>query len=388
MAIELITGLPGNAKTLLALERVIKRSSSENRPVYYAGVNGLVQDDPRLLGIPWTEFDALKWHEVVPTGAIIFIDEGQQIFRSRSMGAVPPKHVTELETHRHKGLDFVITTQHPSLVDPAIRKLTQVHIHMVRISGFQMSTMHMWSSGVRDNCDKPGGRKDSEKTKWAFNKSLYGVYKSADVHTMKAKIPGRAKFLAALVVVFGLMIWWMVGFMAKKTGAAESAQVASSSSSSTPNPFTPGQVQPVGSVHAAFDPVQDARRYVQQETPRVVGLVHTAPKYDEITKPTRAPVPAACIQIGSLSSGKTPGCKCYSQSGTPMPVEYNMCISIANNGYFLDFNPEGGGGRALEGQQGAAAAPGRDVVASVAPSQVLSFAHVPEPSRVTGRPAR
>ena len=51
MAIELITGLPGNAKTLHALGRAIERSSSEQRPVYYAGLKGFNPDDPRLKGI-------------------------------------------------------------------------------------------------------------------------------------------------------------------------------------------------------------------------------------------------------------------------------------------------------------------------------------------------
>jgi zona occludens toxin len=144
MPIELITGLPGNAKTLYGIQSTIKRAKEENRPVYYDGIKELIEDDPRLEGTTWTKFDAAKWHEVVPSGSLIFIDEAQKIFRARNMGATPPIYVTELEEHRHKGIDFVMTTQHPRLIDPAIKVLTQTHKHMVRVSGFEMFT-----SGIR-----------------------------------------------------------------------------------------------------------------------------------------------------------------------------------------------------------------------------------------------
>ena len=98
---------------------------------------------------------------------------------------------------------------------------------------------------------------------------------------------------------------------------------------------------PARDARLPVDPLQDAQQYVYRETPRVAGLPHTAPKYDELTTPDRVPVPAACIQIGAVSSGKTPRCKCYTQQGTPMDVDYNMCISIAQNGYFRDFDPDG-----------------------------------------------
>lgn len=337
MAIELITGLPGNAKTLHALELVINRSAAENRPVFYAGLKEFQEDDPRLKGICWTEFDPLTWHENVPSGAICLIDESQKFFRSRSLGAVPPKYVTELEEHRHKGLDFYLITQHPSFVDPAVRKLTQHHRHMMRIFGMEASTIHFWPTGVKENCEKAGSRSDSEKSKWGFKKELYGLYKSADVHTMKRRIPGRIKMLGVLALLMGGVFWYMSGFIAKKTGITSDPATASSSA---PASVSQSMAQPAGSVQAAFDPVADARHYVQQETPRVVGLPHTAPKYDQLTVPTRVPVPNICIQIGSVSSGKTPRCKCYTQQGTPMEIEYNMCINIARNGFFRDFDPD------------------------------------------------
>lgn len=350
MAITLTTGLPGNAKTLNVIELVIKQSTEEQRPVFYAGLKEFLKDDPRLNGVTWTEFDPLTWHETLPSGAIALIDEGQKFFRNRSLGTVPPKYVTELEEHRHKGLDFHIITQHPSFIDPAVRKLTQTHRHMMRIFGMEASTIHVWPTGVKENCEKAGSRNDSEKTRWAFNKALYGLYKSADVHTVKRRIPGRIKMLGVLAVLLGGAVWYMADFIGKKTGVVESSPAVAGQVAAMP--VVSGGVQPAGSVHASFDPMEDARQFVQRETPRIAGLPHTAPKYDPLTVPTRVPVPAACIQIGSLSSGKAPRCKCYTQKGTPMDVEYNMCISIAQNGYFLDFDPEQGREAERRAEQG------------------------------------
>jgi zona occludens toxin len=359
--IDLLTGLPGNAKTLHGLELWIDRAAAENRTVYYSGLKDFKVDDPRLKGTQWVEFDPLKWHTDVPSGALVFIDEGQKIFRNRSLGSIPPLHVTELEEHRHKGLDFLIITQHPSLIDPAIRRLTQTHRHMVRIFGLEASTVHKWN-GCKDNCDK--ARADSEKTKWAFSKSLYGLYKSADAHTMKRSIPFRAKLLLVLPFVFALCAWYVYSVVTKKQ-AVSSAPVVSQAQ------LAPGVVAGV----KVFDPIADARSYVYQSTPRLVGLPQTAPKYDELTKPVRVPVPAACIQRGDIQRGEAT-CKCLTQQGTPMDVAFNMCIEFARNGWFQEFDADKDRAAVAKTAQSAAVipdSPAGGVARSSGGSQVLSF---------------
>ena len=330
--IELITGLPGNAKTLYTIGEVKKRAELENRSVYYAGIKELQLD--------WTEIDPLKWNEVVPSGAIIVIDECQKIFRNRSMGSQPPKYVSDLEEHRHKGLDFYLITQHPSLIDPAIRRLTQVHKHLIRIFGMEASTVHKWN-GCTDNPDKAPSRKDSEKVRWAFDKSLYGVYKSADEHTMRRSIPLRLKLLLLVPVLIALAFWLVYKLTVGKVVPGEHAAghkpvagVPQSGAARRPYPAVDAVQDGLPPRAVPFDPVADAERFVQQSTPRVEGLAYTAPKYDAITVPSRAPVPAACVQRGA-------DCKCWSQQATPLDVTYNMCLGFARNGYFQEFDADG-----------------------------------------------
>lgn len=388
MPIELITGLPGNAKTLYALQNLIARAKAEQRPVYYNGLKEFLSDDDRLQGTTWIEFDAAMWHEVVPSGALILIDEAQKIFRARNMGAAPPKYVTELEEHRHRGVDFVMITQHPRLIDPAVRVLTQTHKHMVRVWGAEMSTVHRWDS-IKEQCDKPASRSDSQKEKWAFAKKLYGLYKSADEHTIKRRIPARVKMLVGLAVVFIALAAYFTMFINSKV-AGSSPPVAAQVS-----PLGAGQVN-VDQVATlapdrrgrASDPMEDLQEYAWRDTPRVSGLPHTAPKYDAITAPVRAPVPAMCIQIGSADSDKGIQCRCYTQQATRMDIEFNMCIEIARNGWFKDFDADPQRQAQQVASQGPAVLSAHPDVAQGPIGQVLSFPSVPDPPRVQGRPMK
>lgn len=325
MAIELITGLPGNAKTLYTIGYVKAWAERENRPVFYHGIPELTLD--------WQLIEPTEWAKC-PPGSIVVIDEAQKIFRNRSLGAMPPQYVQDLETHRHKGIDLVFITQHPTLIDPAVRKLTQKHRHLVRMFGMEVSTVHTWHS-VRDNCDKPVARKDSEKQRWAFDKSIYKLYKSAEVHTVKRSIPLRAKLLVMVpLAVFGAG-WFVYATLVKpKTDRAVDVPVAAAAVSAGAG--SPGRMR--DRPGRDIDPLQDAKEYAFMNTPRIDGLTHTAPKYDEITKPVRAPVPAMCIQRGGASSQTT--CKCYTQQGTPMDVNLTMCLGFARNGWFQDFDAD------------------------------------------------
>lgn len=315
--IELITGLPGNGKTLFTISQVKAQAERENRAVYYHGI-------PELT-LPWEKLDDPKNWAAVPPGAIVVIDEAQKTFRNRSLGSVPPEFVTQLETHRHLGIDLVLITQHPSLIDPAVRRLSGRHRHMVRVWGMEASTVHKWDS-VKDNCDK--SRADSEKTKWAFDKKVYSLYKSAEQHTMKRSIPGRVKLLMLLPVLLLACGWYVWQTVTKKPAVVPPKSVAGTVAYDSQGvPLVAAPAVP------KFDPVADARSYIEQQTPRIAGLPQTAPKYDELTKPVRVPVPAACIQRGE-------GCKCYTQQGTPMDVQYNMCLGFARNGWFQEFDAD------------------------------------------------
>lgn len=316
--IELITGLPGNGKTLYALQRVRERAEREGRPVFYARVSGLT--------LPWTLIDPYDWMSA-PAGAIIVIDECQQsadpsdpkaptLFGVRPRGAPVPPWAAALETHRHKGVDLVLITQDPMLLDAHDRKLVQTHWHVVRTFGLQRATVHEFN-GARPNVAQ--SRSGSIRHEWRYPREAYGWYRSAELHTAKARVPMRIWLLLALPFIIGGIAWvawakFLDPHRSDKAAPAAAAQGPMASASAAP---------------AAQREVRLSKaEYLEQFVPRVAGLAYTAPVYDEATKPVQAPYPAACIANDKR-------CQCYTQQGTRLELPADLCRSVAEGGFFV-----------------------------------------------------
>jgi zona occludens toxin len=323
--ITLLTGLPGNGKTLFALYAIKAKAEKETREVYYHNITNLT--------LPWTVFDPTKWMDL-PHGCIIVIDEAQDVFPKKPNGAALPDYYNELAKHRHRGFDIFLITQHPTLLDNFVRRLVGQHYHSIRKFGLERSTIYEWSA-ANPSPELASSQKNAVTLKWAYPKEVYTYYKSAEVHTVKRSIPMKL-ILAALFIVAVLGAGYYALDAFQKRGKVEK------------QPAQVGQVvQPGGSVVSAngmqgpgkappFDALADAKNFVAMSTPRIEGLPQTAPKYDERTRPVRVPVPAACIQHGKGGVE----CKCFSQQGTAMDVGLNMCISFARNGFFQDFDAD------------------------------------------------
>ena len=82
--------------------------------------------------------------------------------------------------------------------------------------------------------------------------------------------------------------------------------------------------------HGNQNKEDDPNFWYVQNTPRISTLPHTAPKYDKVTDPVTAPIPAACIASRSK-------CICYSQQGTKLATDEMFCRQVAANGFFVDF---------------------------------------------------
>lgn len=317
--IILITGLPGNGKTLYTIWHVKELAEKEGRPVYYSGI-------PELAIPSWTEIDeeqARKWYEL-PAGAIIVIDEAQRIFRPRAGRGDPPAHVAQLETHRHNGHDLYLVTQHPALIDQNVRRLSGLHRHIQRRFGMQSATIHEWGE-VHMDCERR--RDDSSKTSWKYPKNVFSLYKSAQVHTHKIHLPKQVYYIfigIALVLSIGVY-FWSVYFSDKpkpeQSVSASQVPVQSQSQAQLVPQFGGNEKKPM---------TKD--EYIASLTPRIPDFPHTAPRYDQITQPIDAPYPVGCYTIGNK-------CKCVSQQGTPIKTSLETCQNIVQNGYFKDWLP-------------------------------------------------
>lgn len=307
MTIELQTGLPGNGKTLFTLDRIEEIRKKTGRPVFYSGIPIYPEKLPE-----WTELeDPKKWFECPPE-SIIVIDEAQRIFRPRASGSAVPEYEARLETHRHGGIDLVLLTQRPGLVSLNVRELCGKHLHIVRTFGMNRGTVHEWQECKLNT----QARKDSIKHLYTYNKKVFTWYKSAEAHTYKANIPMKVWLLGAIIVGLPIGIYFI-------------SQHLKSIHEPTPLPgknmFSPGESAKGG------PPVEarvEKKDWVEQFRPRVAGLHYTAPVYDDVTKPVRAPIPAACVEMGSR-------CKCYTQQATLLDVPPDLCRGIVAGGFFV-----------------------------------------------------
>lgn len=308
--IHLITGKTGNGKSLYAISEIEKRAKLENRLVYYNGIPELKLD--------WVQFDNARDWATLPSGAIIVIDEARAAFPVRPNGSAVPAYVAAFELHRKQGHDIYILTQQPSFIDSHVRKLTDVHYHLMRKFGKEESVVHKFFT-CKEDADK--NRTGSITSDFVYPKQNYAVYKSADLHTIKPDVPFRyyLKFILPVVV---LLLSVFAYFAFKKASHHAEDTIQTSPAAQTVNVL--GNTSRLQS-----DDEKSPEFYFNQLTPRVPNLALSAPKYDEVTVAKIAPVPS-CISSATK-------CQCYTQQGTKLTTDDVFCRSVADNGYFVDF---------------------------------------------------
>lgn len=310
----LITGLPGASKTLNTIKTLCEDLRFQNRPIYYHNIKHLALDWQEL-----TKEQAINWHEL-PDNAVIVLDECQDIFPPRKVGAEVPESVAQLSTHRHRGYDIFLITQHPMLLDTAVRRLVGNHFHYVRQYGMKRVKVYEWQKCANDPEDYHA-KQEAEKKSAKLDKAYFDKYKSAEVHTHKPRISRK------LVFTLGLLFLAVSGIIYFVSSIGDKAQEF--------QPLEQELLQPAGVMVKREDRAlpADPLEYAKLYEPRIEGLDYTAPIYDHLTEPKSFPKPS-CI-INEVQGT----CRCYSQQATRLEVPHKVCRAIVKNGWF-DFTRE------------------------------------------------
>lgn len=316
MPINFVTGFPGAKKTAWTILTVKARGEKEKRPVYACNIK-----DMRVPG--WHSFDHPdQWidPQIIPDGAIVVVDELQD-FWGNVKGNVP-EPILELSKHRHRGLDFYFITQDPSLVHATPRKLCNGHFYISSVFGSGASMVYEFNHMQL----YPEKAKPLQTSAFVVDKQVFEWYTSTTINTVKTKIPRKAFILPIALLVFLGTAWlgYKMLFRTVDKAKASGSSVAAAASGALPG--IPGAAGAPADNHPLT-----AAEYVKVRQPRIEGIEHTAPVYDDLTKPTRAPYPAACLIKGDT-------CKCYTQDATPYRTTKSLCTQIAKNGVFLDFD--------------------------------------------------
>jgi zona occludens toxin len=221
------------------------------------------------------------------------------------------------------------------LVDVFIRRLISTpswHRHLKRAFGADMVSVLQWPT-PNVECEKPAAGDSGVVTMRAFPKEVYGWYKSASLHTGKKKIPFRVWVFLACAILAPLLGWYA---FSNFSGALSKRDATVSKLAGK----DPAHMSPAANVRPPGQPAAERRvlspaEYAQSFQPRIAGLAHTAPRYDELDRPAQFPEPAACLDGTKPGSGKRT-CTCWSQQATVLQVPADLCRQIAAGGFFDD----------------------------------------------------
>lgn len=299
--IYLVTGMPGNGKTLYAVE-FIKKAVERGRAVY---------SDIKGLTLPGVEPAPDDWR-TAPDGALIVYDEAHKRFPSfKGKGRSPLQIVQDMDEHRHRGMDMMFITQWPDKIDGELFRLVGTHWHLNRAFGLQSASLCAFTRGVMNPYSQLA-RKGADESIWSYPTDLYKVYKSSSMHTdaHKFKLPAKIKNGLITLPMILLVLWGLYAFLVpstpKKSGEEERS---GAETTTTTRDFT-----------TSIQPISD--------------------------QPLENPAPATLRQVaGCVKSDR--GCRCFDVEGLQLDQSRFECERMVENPlpiniYHQYASPQGG----------------------------------------------
>lgn len=205
--ITIITGVPGMGKTALLVQMLLANDKASNaRPVFVMGIPDLKIDHVKAPPVDeWTEKrpdkddpSLLLDYFTFPPNSYLILDEAQRVYRPRAAGTKVPPYVAALETHRHTGLDIILLTQKPNLVDVNVRHLCGRHIHIRdTILGRKL---YEWPE--YNDTDNKANLDAAAKRAFKPPKESFKYYKSSEMHTKQPRRFHQVWIYLALAFLF------------------------------------------------------------------------------------------------------------------------------------------------------------------------------------------
>lgn len=302
----LLTGLPGSGKSLRMVSYMMQ-ALELGRPVYVCNMPSC-----KLPGIQILE-NPHDWRELPPE-AVLFVDEAQRFFRARRGNVEPPESITAMETIRHDGVCIVMTTQQPTYLDKHIRGLIGRHEHLIRNFGHESANIYEFRE-CYDDVQSPSLRDNAQFSVWLYPKKVYAAYESAEVHTVKARIPRKLLIGAACAVAaLALGAYSFSGLFGLADPSKSSQPAAPAAGGLTASAGAPERNR----VH--YRTAEELARWLK---PRIAELPWSAPAFDEgdvVSKP----------EVYCMSSDVS--CTCLTEQGTRYDVERAQCLDMARHG--------------------------------------------------------
>lgn len=338
MPIHVLTGLPGASKTAEMIMMLLEEADKKNpRPLYAWGIDGL---DPGLATVipditKWNDIDpngdpccdcdaAEHLHaHVVPNGAKVFVDEAWKAFghlQNASRQQTPP-HVLALAEHRHRGIDFVFTTQAPAQLYPFCRSMIEQHWHIVRKFGTKLRDVYKWGE-LQDDVKSEAARARAEKSLSAIPAKAFGRYKSASEHTIKPRLPAKLVMLPIMALFVVGAIYGVYRYITRHSDAPATA------SDGLPSVAAQRNGAPVSGSPTSLS------EYLAPLAMRAPGLHGSQPIFDG--RDARAEPRTFCVMSGGDEGDER--CRCYTEQATRLfDVREDVCRHVARWGGYDPF---------------------------------------------------
>lgn len=308
--ITLITGLPGSGKTTYLMSEALK---IKDRIVAFSGINLTAKG--KALGF----LEVQTWNEA-PDGAVVVVDEAQRVFRPTQVGKQIPKEIAELETHRHRGIDIILVTQHPMLIHSNVRALVGRHIH-IRRDKYGRVFEYEWSE-IADIKSKTALAAGNAKP-YKLDRSAHDYYVSTvqvqdERHRFSKKLL-YAKILVGLMVVSVPFVAYGVWQgLVKKPVEVDVVGTVSDDVVKMP--------EPPKLAEKTKTPEEQIAELKQKEMMMLSGG-HEAAVYSEakLTGVNDFPRIAGCVKMSD-------SCHCYTQKAEVVDVSRKQCSEYVKNG--------------------------------------------------------
>lgn len=313
----LITGTPGAGKTAYTVWEVIRpmlgqtltdaKGETHQRRIL-TNIKGLTLPHELI------DADNLKtWPDWCKPGDLIVFDEVQEVWRPRSLGSTVPPAVAAIETHRHKGIDLVVITQHPGLLDSNVRKLVNQHVHLRRLTD-SYAYRYEWDS-CSDNVKST--KACVHAGMWRRPKAVHALYTSAMAHTKtKSRLPALAYLLPVALVAFlgiGGVAYSRITERFDTDSIAQKAPEAKPAQAESLILQEPGQQQAEGDQSTPEEPAQ---------------VVDLGP-----------PAQAQTQFVGCIAAADR--CACFDQTGAKVEPDIGLCAGLMEpTGTVLDLIPD------------------------------------------------
>lgn len=322
MAIELFTGKPGAGKTNHAVQRAVE-ALAKGRPVYVCNMNGM--DIPGA--IPWD--DPREW-EQLPAGSLLIVDEAQKFWRATRSNDIPDD-VQAMETHRHLGIDFLLTTQQPTYLLKHMRGLIMPHTHHTALTKGSSRTF-TWSNRCVEDCESTGELALAQEGVYFLDKEAFKKYKSTELDTHHPKIPRKliiVGVIACAVIALAFVVRAKIGGLGQKEVAEGAAPVVSASA----EPSRPQPVVPEGERRMTL------REYVNALRPRVGAAPWSAPIFDGRDAVAKPEVYCISSEAGLDANGvmQPASQSCKTEQGTSYELDHKTARQLARDGNM--YNP-------------------------------------------------